>query len=167
MSIDYTIVPCKGGNRKAYKGFKFCPKDWEAVSHYLMNKAWGRDLPCDIIQEIDFYSYNPDQLPIRDFILGKEGEAYFFTYNRRNRSTSRGYWEEISGDVEIVYNNEVIGYKKTLAFYWGTPRNAIQSDYVMKEYRLNPCFSVADSSIKNNVCTVQRLYFPLSYRVLT
>ncbi|KAL5723099.1 hypothetical protein ACHQM5_006539 [Ranunculus cassubicifolius] len=168
---DFITIPRGNGVVKLSKGFRFQPRDHELVAHYLRNKVWGRDLPCDIIPDIDLYSYDADQLPIGEFKHGRDNEAYFFTCNNPMkfcngyRPTSKGYWKASNGDEEIFDSEEFIGYKKTLVFYLGTPPDGEKTNYVMQEYRLNPCLSSDDSKIRNNVSPYTQLqifYIPTS-----
>ncbi|KAF9587051.1 hypothetical protein IFM89_039737 [Coptis chinensis] len=95
---------------------------------------------------MDVYSYNPDELPIDEFVHGTRKEAFFFTKIRSNstRSSSKGFWKACDEEKQIVHNNEIIGYKKILVFFW---ENRQKSDYGMQEYSL----SSDDFNLANNI----------------
>ncbi|KAJ0094508.1 hypothetical protein Patl1_16708 [Pistacia atlantica] len=67
------------------------------VMHYLVNKIFSQQLPANNIRDIDFYAYNPHQLPISEFKYGKPNEAYFFTNleidlkGQTRQTTKNGY----------------------------------------------------------------------------
>ncbi|PIA55643.1 hypothetical protein AQUCO_00700155v1 [Aquilegia coerulea] len=157
---DLLVVPTKGGDVFLAKGIIFVPKVMEVVKDYLENKVYGRDMPCEIVQQIDLYRYNADQIPMSGFVYGKANEAYFFTDNHKRYlmdnqticQTSGGYWKVTDRNIQIIDKNSIIAYKKTLVFYWGTTLNSQMSNYVVEDYRLNPEVSITnDINIRKNI----------------
>lgn len=45
-------------------GYRFSPRGNELITHYLIKKISGQQLPANIIREIDLYAFDPHQLPI-------------------------------------------------------------------------------------------------------
>ncbi|PIA55644.1 hypothetical protein AQUCO_00700156v1 [Aquilegia coerulea] len=167
---DFLAVPTNNGNVFLAKGFIFAPKEVEIVNGYLKNKAYIHSMPCEIMQKIDLYRCNADEIPMNEFVYGKPNEAYFFTDNHRRYlmdnqticQTSGGYWKVTGTDNQILgTNDDIIAYKKVLVFYWGKFPNGQMSNYVVEEYRLNPEVSTTDDiNIRNNIenlvlCKVQ------------
>ncbi|KAL5731683.1 hypothetical protein ACHQM5_004388 [Ranunculus cassubicifolius] len=162
------FLPCASGPIYLPTGVRFNPSDVVIAKDYLKKRAFGIQLPSEvIIQKDGLYSTDPDELEICEFEYAKEKQAYFFTYdgNRSNKtySTTNGYWETIR-EGQVLVNDEVLAYKKTLVFHWGKSPDGNKTDYVMKEFRLNPSLMSDDSTIRNNIenlvlCKV-RLWFP-------
>nr|AJF38904.1 NAC transcription factor [Diospyros kaki] len=129
-------------------GYRFSPTDPELVVHYLIKKIVGRGLPANIIKHIkDLYKYDPLELPISEFKYGNENEAYFYTHIQQKDShgsqqvldTPSGYWREIDlGDFEVFYGWEIVGLKRSMAFYEGEFPNGKRADWVIDEYSVNP-----------------------------
>ncbi|KAM7527912.1 hypothetical protein LguiB_031322 [Lonicera macranthoides] len=119
-------------------GFRFHPSDEELIEHYLHNKVNSRQLPADIIAEIELYNYNPWDL-LRD-------EWYFFSPRYRkypngarpNRMAASGFWKATGPDKPILTSSgsRRIGVKKALVFYTGRPPRGHKTEWVMTEYRL-------------------------------
>lgn len=75
----------------------------------------------------------------------REKEMFFFTQrdrkhqngSRPNRVTgdSSGFWKATSGDKEVKFNGEIIGFKKTLAFYKRTSNSTEKTNWIMHEFR--------------------------------
>ncbi|XP_058075675.1 NAC domain-containing protein 10-like [Magnolia sinica] len=89
-----------------------------------------------------------------NFKHGIGNELYFFTPrkykdvggSRRNRSVNGGFWKTTSSDKQIHINgNDLIGFKKTFAFYDGKQGKATKTGWIMHEYRLPPTSSVLDA----------------------
>ncbi|KAJ4843010.1 hypothetical protein Tsubulata_005390 [Turnera subulata] len=91
----------------------------------------------------------------------RDDEAFFFAYIERRypkgkvqrRTTLSGYWK-CSGAEKLVQDekNEVVGYKKTLVFYWGKTSSATKSRWIMYEYRVNPqAFTATATSMDEGV----------------
>ncbi|KAL5725326.1 hypothetical protein ACHQM5_008481 [Ranunculus cassubicifolius] len=154
---DYIVIPCADGQRVLSKGFRFSPLDLDVAKHYLKNKVFGNPLPCEVIlQKDDLYSYDPDKLCLSEFGYAKDDEAYFFTYNseKNNRtfSTNSGYWEA-KREEPILDGCNIIANKKMFVFHEGKSPDGKKTNYVMKEYRLNPSLSLSseDSTVKNKI----------------
>ncbi|XP_034688143.1 NAC domain-containing protein 72-like [Vitis riparia] len=80
------------------------------------------------------------------FQLDVNERWYFFTPrdrkypngNRPNRTAGDGFWKASARDHTITMdNNETIGYKKSLAYHEGKPKNGVKTNWLMKEYRLS------------------------------
>ncbi|KAL5731826.1 hypothetical protein ACHQM5_004519 [Ranunculus cassubicifolius] len=168
-TVGRYLLPRASGPIYLPTGVRFSPSDVEIANVYLKNRAFGIQLPSEvIIQKDGLYSTDPDELGICEFKNAKDNQAYFFTYdgNRSNKTyfTTNGYWETLK-EGQVLVNGEVLAYKKTLVFYWGIPhQERVKTSYVMKEFRLNPSLQSDDATIRNNIenlvlCKV-RLWFP-------
>lgn len=80
------------------------------------------------------------------FQLDVNERWYFFTPrdrkypngNRPNRTAGDGFWKASARDHSITMDdNETIGYKKSLAYHEGKPKNGVKTNWLMKEYRLS------------------------------
>lgn len=45
-----------------------------------------------------------------------------------------GYWNATGSDREIMYKDELVGYRKTLVFKRGKPKTGIKTNWIMHEY---------------------------------
>ncbi|CAI9779295.1 unnamed protein product [Fraxinus pennsylvanica] len=149
------------------RGYRFHPTAVELLEGYLMKKIL-RQLVWDIIKDIDFFQYDPQQIPIREFETlnyGIEGKAYFFTredqkYLRGSRlirsPISNGYWRRSGREIPIHNGNGIIGFKRV--FVWKEPGNREEGNWKMTEYRINHNF-MEDLSQTNSenyvVCKVR------------
>ncbi|GLT69935.1 hypothetical protein SLA2020_420440 [Shorea laevis] len=59
-------------------GFKFSPTDEQLIDHYLRLKNEGRESEVQIIAEVDFYDYEPWDLPELSVIKSDQREWFFF-----------------------------------------------------------------------------------------
>ncbi|CAA3028883.1 NAC transcription factor 29-like [Olea europaea subsp. europaea] len=131
------------------RGYHFHPTAVELLEEYLMKKI-SRQLLWDTIKEIDFYQYDPAQLPIGEFETlkyGTEGKAYFFTRQQQKylegsrliRSPiSNGYWRRCGREIPIHNDSGILGFKTI--FVWQEPGYKEDSNWKMTEYRINPTF---------------------------
>ncbi|CAL5358814.1 unnamed protein product [Camellia sinensis] len=121
-------------------GYRFSPLDSELVVHYLKKKILNQELPANIITTIDVYSYDfPDQLPLSEFKYGLTNEWYFFTTRSPHNlllASNGGGWIELS-DETVLDNDEVVGYKRRLTFYFAKPLQEMKTDWFIYEYRVN------------------------------
>lgn len=67
--LAYSISGGRGSNQdnEEYNlplGYRFSPRGNELITHYLIKKISGQQLPANIIREIDLYAFDPHQLPI-------------------------------------------------------------------------------------------------------
>ncbi|XP_058074462.1 NAC domain-containing protein JA2L-like [Magnolia sinica] len=101
----------------------------------------------------DSFRRRPYKVP-GNFKHGIGNELYFFTPrkykdvggSRINRSVNGGFWKTTSTDKQIHINgNDLIGFKKTFAFYDGKQGKATKTGWIMHEYRLPPTSSVLDA----------------------
>ncbi|KAI3688193.1 hypothetical protein L1987_81903 [Smallanthus sonchifolius] len=152
-------------------GFRFHPSDEELIVHYLFNKVKLRSLPASVIGEINLYSFDPWDLPskllarraddlvyLADKALFGEDEWYFFTPRdkkypngtRPNRSAGSGFWKATGKDKSIYASSGsiLIGLKKALAFYTGSPAKSIKTNWIMSEYRLPGSSSHSSGSMR-------------------
>ncbi|KAK1549389.1 hypothetical protein Q3G72_001315 [Acer saccharum] len=141
-------------------GFCFSPTHTELIRHYLIKKVLNQPLPSTAIMEyIDFYDIDPDQLPISDQFLayyrGKEG--YGFTQVVEGRTTrSGGHWKASGPEVPVMDGDEVIGFKTHFVYYSAGEEKC--THWTMLEYRVNPGLIATDSTNIDStfvICKVQ------------
>ncbi|KAL5775195.1 hypothetical protein ACOSP7_012752 [Xanthoceras sorbifolium] len=124
-------------------GFRFEPHDYELVVDYLKPKILNLYVSPKVIQEVELYKFNPDQLAAM-FEPHKGRVWYFFTPRERkyrnglrpNRAAGQGFWKATGADKEIMYLNSKVGYRKALVFYMGKAPKGEKTDWIMHEYRL-------------------------------
>ncbi|XP_038682691.1 NAC domain-containing protein 37-like [Tripterygium wilfordii] len=136
-------------------GYRFVPEDHELILFFLHKKILDRKISVNIIRDIDLYNHDPHELSEDEFKHGRmNNEAYYFTQidpeyttkSSQRRSTKSGFWRTIEEDEEIVHEEEVIGFKKTLVFHWrSNERRDWSSPWLMHEYRVNPESSQIES----------------------
>ncbi|KAH9783419.1 NAC domain-containing protein 55 [Citrus sinensis] len=125
--------------------FRFSPTDEELLVLFLRRKVAGRRLSINFITEIDFYKFEPWELPSK--ALFGDYEWFFFSPMDRknpeasepNRVTGVGYWEDAgSGTDKIITTagRKLAGMKKALVYYKGNAPNGIKTEWIMHEYRL-------------------------------
>ena len=75
------------------------------------------------------------------------GKRHYFTNTRPNRTTKNGYWKAIGEEEQVfgVDGAEIVGFKKTLNFYWGLEPKGEKQPWIMEECRLNPSIIPADA----------------------
>ncbi|GAB2263552.1 hypothetical protein Droror1_Dr00025686 [Drosera rotundifolia] len=125
-------------------GFRFHPTDEELVGYYLKRKVEGLEIELEVIPVIDFYKYDPWELPDKSFLPRRDLEWFFFCArdkkypngSRTNRATRAGYWKATGKDRKVVCQSSITGYRKTLVFYKGRAPLGDRTDWVMHEYRL-------------------------------
>lgn len=125
-------------------GFRFHPTDEELVGYYLQRKVEGLEIELEVIPVIDFYKFDPWELPDKSFLPKRDMEWFFFyprdkkypNGSRSNRATKAGYWKATGKDRKVVCESSVTGYRKTLVFYKGRAPLGNRTDWVMHEYRL-------------------------------
>ncbi|KAK3211788.1 hypothetical protein Dsin_016494 [Dipteronia sinensis] len=102
---DHTFQTISIEDVKLPRGFRFAPTRTELFRDYLMNKILNRPLPTTAIMDyIDFYDIDPDQLPISDKFLEyyRDKEGYGFTQVVPGRTTkSGGHWKAESTDKTL------------------------------------------------------------------
>ncbi|GMY20350.1 isoform 2 of nac domain-containing protein 79 [Fagus crenata] len=59
-------------------------------------------------------------------------------------TTKNGYWKTTFEEEEVLGHNIIVGFKKIWRFFWGQEPNGKISDWIIKEYRLNPSLIPAD-----------------------
>ncbi|KAE8727018.1 NAC domain-containing protein 45 [Hibiscus syriacus] len=126
-------------------GFRFHPTDEELVGYYLKRKNKGLEIELEVIPVIDFYKFDPWELPEKSFLPKRDMEWFFFcprdrkysNGSRTNRATKAGYWKATGKDKKLVCQSAVTGYRKTLVFYQGRAPVGDRTDWVMHEYRLS------------------------------
>ncbi|GAB2273600.1 hypothetical protein Dimus_008388 [Dionaea muscipula] len=125
-------------------GFRFHPTDEELVDYYLKRKVEGLEIELEVIPVIDFYKYDPWELPDKSFLPRRDNEWFFFSPrdkkypngSRTNRATRAGYWKATGKDRKVVCQSSVTGYRKTLVFHKGRAPLGDRTDWMMHEYRL-------------------------------
>lgn len=72
-------------------------------------------------------------------------------------------WKATGADKHIKYKGAVVGYRKALVFYTGTPSESTKTDWIMHEYRVRD----APQRIRKNAddLTVTLLLLPLVFSV--
>ncbi|KAE9596732.1 hypothetical protein Lal_00007874 [Lupinus albus] len=142
-------------------GFRFHPTDEELVGYYLKRKVEGLQIELEVIPVIDFYKFDPWELPEKSFLPNRDLEWFFFcprdrkypNGSRTNRATKAGYWKATGKDKKVVCQfspststttSVVTGYRKTLVFYRGRAPLGDRTNWVMHEYRL--CDDLAQPS---------------------
>lgn len=126
-------------------GFRFHPTDEELVGYYLKRKVEGLEIELEVIPVIDFYKFNPWELPEKSFLPKRDMEWFFFcprdkkypNGSRTNRATRAGYWKATGKDRKIICHGGGVGYRKTLVFYCGRAPMGNRTNWVMHEYRLS------------------------------
>ncbi|MCH87775.1 NAC domain-containing protein 78-like [Trifolium medium] len=53
-------------------GFRFRPTDEELIGYYLKRKVEGLEIELDVIPMIDFYKFDPWELPVRVSVVNSE-----------------------------------------------------------------------------------------------
>lgn len=105
--------------------------------------------PC--VQFFSFVSFlifkliNNIYLPTEQYEDVDEGAWYFFTPRekkypngaRPRRSAGDGYWKATGSDKDVVHNNVVVGFRKSLVFYRGKPSMGKKTDWMMHEFKVN------------------------------
>ncbi|KAL7165927.1 hypothetical protein ACSBR2_036737 [Camellia fascicularis] len=142
-------------------GYRFSPLESELVVHYLKKKILNQELPANIITTIDVYSYDsPYQLPLSEFKYGLTNEWYFFTTRSPHNlllASNGGGWIELS-DKTVLDNDEVVGYKRRLAFYFAKPLQEMKTDWFIYEYRVNPTIFVPDELLDDTIKEKVKIY---------
>ncbi|XVF82130.1 hypothetical protein PTKIN_Ptkin16aG0020600 [Pterospermum kingtungense] len=133
--------------KKLPKGYKFKPQDFELIV-YLKRKVEKKPLPPNKIWEVQLYNYDPDTLTVsnnNESSNGVDKEWHYFTPrdrkhlngSRPDRRAGEGYWKATIADKPIKYKGELVGFKKTLVFYWGKPSKSQKTNWIMHEYVLS------------------------------
>lgn len=139
-------------------GCRFFPSDEQLLCYYLTRKNSAPESDdadsrgCDVIKELDFYSYDPFDLPgFACYSYGYKGRRkHWYCYalvrmvkesSRGGRRTTRaGFWRK-KGRVRDVCGenggNVVLGTRTKFVFYLGnSAKTATRTDWVMYEYAL-------------------------------
>ncbi|GMN42726.1 hypothetical protein TIFTF001_011941 [Ficus carica] len=140
-------------------GFRFHPTDEELITYYLKPKLLGTDPDVDrVIAEVDFYKFEPWELPSKSKIESKDRMWLFFfrrdykyaNSKRVKRTTKTGFWK-ITGKERVIKDQDTkacIGKKRTLVFHRGSAASSRgeRTDWVMHEY-----FVESDHTFPNQV----------------
>ncbi|KAK7289965.1 hypothetical protein RIF29_04036 [Crotalaria pallida] len=125
-------------------GFRFSPKDEDLVNLYLKKKAFGEQVPHNVIQDMDVFQNNPSFLPGG----GKLFLDVKFGFNKTRRpvlvnmheqiAAGLGYWrtEERTEKIIVYGNDKLIGIKNTFVFWEGNGTLQTKTKWVMHEFRL-------------------------------
>ncbi|KAK2659905.1 hypothetical protein Ddye_006438 [Dipteronia dyeriana] len=141
-------------------GYCFAPTDAELIRHYLIKKILNLPLPsAAIMEDIDFYDIDPDQILISDQFLAyyRDKDGYGFTKVVPGRTTrSGGHWKASGPEMPVMDGDEVIGFKSYFDYYSAGGEKS--THWTMLEYRVNPGLIAADSTNINSafvICKVQ------------
>ncbi|KAJ4822254.1 hypothetical protein Tsubulata_028813 [Turnera subulata] len=124
-------------------GRGFRPTDQELISYYLELKTQGRDDEVSRILEVEFYKFEPYDLPKFYETKTSNQEWYFFCCPQRkyrnsdliSRTTQEGHWKSTGKDRKIMNDcEEMIGRKKILVYIPHSPYNEFR--WIIHEYRL-------------------------------
>ncbi|KAL5747328.1 hypothetical protein ACOSP7_024324 [Xanthoceras sorbifolium] len=130
-------------------GMGFHPTNEELIGHYLRNKRLDPDYSVQKIREINFYNYEPQDLPGLALVQLNTLVWYFFVAldykytnsKRANRRTRGGTWKGTGKerDIKDKLTKKVIGSKRTLVFYKGRKTSKEhRTNWVMHEYHCKP-----------------------------
>ncbi|CAI9754436.1 unnamed protein product [Fraxinus pennsylvanica] len=134
---------CFGDGKRFPPGFRFHPTDEELVRYYLKKKICKKRQRFDVIREIDFYKWDPEELPGLSKLKTGDKQWFFFSHRdrkpnaRSNRGTRHGYWKVTGKDRVITCSSGPVGVKKTLVFYKGRAKKGERTDWVMHEYTMD------------------------------
>ncbi|XVF83791.1 hypothetical protein PTKIN_Ptkin16aG0520700 [Pterospermum kingtungense] len=128
-------------------GYKFRPTDFELI-FYLSRKVDKKPLPPNRIWEVQLYNYDPETLTETNNNVssnGVENEWYFFTPrdrkyqngSRPDRRAGDGYWKATAANKRIKHDGKLVGFKRTLVFYWGKQPKGDKTNWLMHEYVLS------------------------------
>ncbi|KAK7257115.1 hypothetical protein RIF29_30845 [Crotalaria pallida] len=125
-------------------GFRFSPKDEDLVNLYLKKKAFGEQVPPNVIQDIDVFQSDPSLLPRGGKLF--LDEKFGFTKTRRpilinmheQITAGSGYWrtEERTEEIIVSGNDKLVGIKNTFVFWEGNGTLQTKTKWVMHEFRL-------------------------------
>ncbi|KAK6267210.1 hypothetical protein QUC31_018047 [Theobroma cacao] len=127
-------------------GYCFKPRDDELIVHYLRRRVCNKPLPPNRIKEVELYKYSPDDLTQADNASSKkESEWYFFTPrdrkyvngSRPSRTAGDGFWKATGSDTSVMFKGNIVGFKKTLVYYYGKPPKGEKTNWIMHEYVLS------------------------------
>ncbi|CAI9290621.1 unnamed protein product [Lactuca saligna] len=137
-------------------GFRFHPTEEELIGYYLKRKVQGLEIELEVIPVINFYKFEPWELPEKSFLPNHDMEWFFFcprdrkypNGSRTNRATNAGYWKATGKDRKVLCQSSLLGYRKTLVFYNGRAPTGNRTCWVMHEYRLCDDVSQGTSSFQ-------------------
>ncbi|XP_050272971.1 uncharacterized protein LOC126716067 [Quercus robur] len=125
-------------------GFRFSPTDEELINHYLRLKNQGHDSGVQVIAEVDFYKFDPWELPALSARKLSNEQWFFFCElkiaSRLFKTTKSGYWKAIGEECHITSsksgpsNSSLISSKKTLVYHQGRAPG-VRTSWVVHEYR--------------------------------
>ncbi|KAL4655009.1 hypothetical protein ACB092_01G421000 [Castanea dentata] len=151
-------------------GFRFSPTDEELINHYLRLKNEGHDSGVQVIAEVDFYEFNPWELPDLSAIKSSDEEWFFFCKLEiafhLNRATKSGYWKATGRERHITSrkwgpsNSSLIGIKKTLVYHTGHDPKGKRSNWVVHEYH-----DIATRQDGFILCRLFKKLDPTSHRI--
>ncbi|KAK4853687.1 hypothetical protein QYF36_012925 [Acer negundo] len=155
---DHTFQTISIEDVKLPRGFRFAPTHTELIRDYLINKILNQPLPTTAIMDyIDFYDIDPDQLPISDKFLAyyRDKEGYGFTQVVPGRTTrSGGHWKTLDMEMPVMSGDKLIGSKTYFAFYSAREKKCTHN-WTMHEYRVDPGFMIqaesTDETLKSKI----------------
>ncbi|XP_047972039.1 NAC domain-containing protein JA2L-like [Salvia hispanica] len=120
---------------------EFKPADEEIIREYLMRKINDEAFHTDIINTVQFYASDPDNLSQRHSAGGDRVWFYFTKRNRRyshadvaDRRAGDGYSKVIGALKRITPNGERIGSRRLFVYFTGKSPDSVQTDWLMQEF---------------------------------
>ncbi|KAL8192792.1 hypothetical protein R6Q57_027240 [Mikania cordata] len=117
---------------------------------------------CELI-----YAYIPELCKLG---TEEQNDWYFFSHkdnkyptgSRTNRATVAGFWKATGRDKAVYSKHELVGMRKTLAFYKGRAPNGLKSDCITHEY----CLETDENATEEGwvVCRVFKKRLPILMR---
>ncbi|KAB1210872.1 NAC domain-containing protein 68 [Morella rubra] len=148
------------------RGYRFRPTAEELITHYLLKKVRGEELPWGGIHECDLYG-EKNPWKICEAYDHDEDKFYFFTnlkklktQNRIARSAGCGTWQgnNIGDNIYDKSGKHVIGLNKLFSFKVKDGSRMEKSGWIMHEFSLAGVSLVGEREKSNKLvlCVLQR-----------
>ena len=85
---------------------------------------------------IDFYSARYEPCGNDEWFYFPPRDRKYPNGQRPNRSITNGHWKATGADKEIKFEDCKVGYRKSLVFYRGGPRDGVKTNWMMHEFRV-------------------------------
>ncbi|ESQ38454.1 hypothetical protein EUTSA_v10029162mg, partial [Eutrema salsugineum] len=146
--------------------FRFSPTYEELVLHYLKPflKSKATIWP---VHHVNIYESNPKQLSA-GYKKGNLTEWFFVSERtnmhkggkKQNRGDNGGYWHVTGAATKFNAGNGIFGNKASLVYYTRRKPNGVKTNWLMKEYWLEPC---SDDNLRSQ--TIFMIYWIMMLRV--